>query len=217
MADTISSVSRGNLEAVSTGATAEAIAGAAALVLTILGLSHMAPQLMAAIATVVIGGGLLLEGVAIGARVDRIAPLHNRERAELASGMSAEFVAGVAGIALGILAIAGIYPTLLLAVATLVFGVGLLVGSASLSRLNWASEPAEAIADETLRAARYAVSAAAGAQTLVALAATVLGILALLGFAPGVLSLIALLAIGGSLLLSGGAVSGKVLKLLHRA
>jgi hypothetical protein len=205
-----------NLEVIATGSTREALAGATAIVLTILGLTRLKPVLMAAVATMIIGGALLMAGVTVGLRVDRLAPLQSRERTELASGMSAEFLAGVAGFALGVLAVLGVSSVLLLAIAPIVFGAGLFIGSAMISRLNFltffgVAEPGQ---EPILRAARYTVSAAARAQTLVALAAMVLGILALLGFHPLVLALVALLSIGGTLLLSGGAVSGKVLNLL---
>jgi hypothetical protein len=219
MAQIISSLSRENLSALSTGATGEAVGGAVAVALTILGLSNVAPLVTASVAAVVIGGTLLVTGVAVGARIDRLAPLQNRERVELASGMSAEFVAGISGIALGILALWGVYPVVLLATTPIVFGGGLVSGSAALSRMNRMTEPrapSESPQRSAVRSARYAVRAAAMAQALVGLIATVLGILALVGQKPLTFSLVALLIIGAALLLSGAALSGKMLTLTHR-
>jgi hypothetical protein len=48
-------------------------------------------------------------------------------------------------------------------------------------------------------------------QLLVSLVAIILGILTLVGFAPLILTLVATLAIGAAVLLSGAAVSSRIL------
>jgi hypothetical protein len=65
------------------------------------------------------------------------------------------------------------------------------------------------------RVAGEMVSAANGAQALIGLAAIVLGIIGLVGLYPLTLSLVAFLCLGASVLLSGAAVSTKMLSALH--
>ncbi len=74
--------------------------------------------------------------------------------------------------------------------------------------ISGAHETARHVADE-------AMTAAGGVQALIGLASILLGILALIGLNPGVLSLVALLAIGTAILLSGTAVSGKMLSMFY--
>jgi hypothetical protein len=63
--------------------------------------------------------------------------------------------------------------------------------------------------------AREAVSGAAAVQVLTGTGAAFLGILALVGINPMVLSLVALLAVGASLVLCGTAISSRTLSLLR--
>ena len=97
-----------------------------------------------------------------------------------------ELVAGRAVIVLTILEFAEVSPTFLVALASIVFGVALLLyGAAALSQLN------AALVD-----IRPPTTDTTGLQTMAGLAAIVLGILALSGFAPTKLVLIALLQLG---------------------
>jgi len=56
---------------------------------------------------------------------------------------------------------------------------------------------------------------AAGAQALGGNAAITLGILALVGIVPQTLVLVSVLCIGGAALLSGGALTSKMVSLLY--
>jgi hypothetical protein len=121
----------------------------------------------------------------------------------------------VACIVLGILALLNIAPVTLLAVAAIVFGGTLLVGSTVPTRLNAIS--VQSNAHETARMlAREAVYATAAAQALVGAGAVVLGILALLGFVPWTLVLVATLAVGGAAFLTGSALLGRMMVLFRR-
>ena len=57
---------------------------------------------------------------------------------------------------------------------------------------------------------RDTLYAASGSEALIGAGAIVLGILALAGFSPIVLILVALLAVGASILLAGSAVAGRM-------
>jgi hypothetical protein len=202
------------MKVIAGGSAAEALGGVAAVVLAIIGLSQVLPQTMAAIASIVVGVALVLEGAAILSRMRKLVPsetIGTTTGAELGGGVSAELLGGLAGIVLGALALADVAATALLPVAAIVFGAALLIGSTVISRINSMRVLGARPDDEYLRAASYTVNAAAGAQVLVAIASIVLGILGLLNIAPIVMSLVAFLSVGASVLLSGSAVGSKVL------
>ncbi|HVT29365.1 MAG TPA: hypothetical protein VHE81_15220, partial [Lacipirellulaceae bacterium] len=136
-----------------------------------------------------------------------------RSRTELGSGMSAEMLAGFAGVALGILALVGLVPMTLCTVAVIAFGGALLLGGGETYRVSHLGRYPE---DTAEYAARLSAESAAGGETLVGIAAIVLGILALIGFQPALLTLIGLLCLGGGMLLSGMAVSVRMLLAMQR-
>ena len=109
-----------------------------------------------------------------------------------------ELVAGRAVVVLTILGLAEVSPTFLVALASIVFGVALLLyGAAALSQLN------AALVD-----IRPPTTDTTGLQTMAGLAAIVLGILALSGFAPTKLVLIALLQLGCFSSLTRAVIAG---------
>ena len=195
----------------------EAIGSVAAMVLAILGLAGVLPADMTAIAVIGIGVSLLFEGGMVGARFARLLRSETGETrgyADLGGGMTAEFLAGAAGVVLGFLALLGIAPTILPPVATIVFGGALLLGSGAAARLSYmeatAGKPRAGIEEIT----REAVSATAGAQVLTGLAAGLLGILALVGLTSMTLTLVALLCTGTVIVMSGTAFTGRILHLV---
>jgi hypothetical protein len=196
---------------VATGAGAETFAGAGAAVLAILGLAGIFPMLLASIGTIAVGAAFLFLGAAISARHRELAREAGGGEGEIETGMSVEIVGGLAGIALGILALLGVERMVLLAVAAIAFGGTLLFASPAVYRTGKA---------ETGRAtdnlAREITAGAAGAQALIGIGAGTLGILALVDIIPGTLVLVSVLIVGGAALLSGGALAGKMMGLLHR-
>jgi hypothetical protein len=209
----------------------EAIAGVGAVVLAILGLTHILPRYMAAIGTIVVGAALL-EGRALGTRSRRVT-------AALRGQPSAEVIAGAAGVVLGVLALLGMSELVLLPVGVIVFGASLLIAGFSAPRtapersrriisaetesdelrigpddtIARAIVPARAqagrndvLAVEREVSASESIESSTGAQLLVGLAAVVLGILALLGNSPLILTLVALLCVGSMELLSGAVL-----------
>jgi hypothetical protein len=163
---------------------------------------------MAAIATIVIGAAILLEGGAFGA--GSFASRTATEAAAFEGGVSTMFLGGVAGIVLGILALLGIAQMTLLSVAVLVFGATFLLSGPSVSSAVY-----EGAAQGTT-AVREVGSAGAGGHVLVGLAAIVLGILALIGISQLTLILVALLTLGAGALFSGSAVGARSLSVAAR-
>lgn len=210
------------LKVVAGGSMAETVGGIAAVVLSILGLMQMVPLFMASAATIVVGAALLLEGAAIASRYTDLTtddPTTMAEgryaRSELSGSMSAEFLGGAAGIVLGILALVGVAPLVVLSVGVILFGGSLMAGGNASSRLN-AMTGAPYAEDRQLRSMRTAVDATASSQALIGIASIVLGVLALLRIEPLTLVLVALLAIGASILLNGAAVSTKMFAMFRR-
>jgi len=208
-------VARDAADVVARGSTVEAVAGSGAVILAILGLAGVSPAFLAAIATIAAGAALLSEGGAIATRYSDLVSELSRssvEGGELGAGMSSEFMGGIAGLVLGILALLGVSRWPLMSVAAIVFGGSLLIGSTLVSELNdlTVAVRARRRGEEAGGVARQAVKAAVGTQVLVGLGAAVLGILALIGLAPHALTLVAFLSVGASTLLSGSAVSARL-------
>ncbi len=199
------------------GTIAEGIAGGAAVVLSIVGLSHISPELMLNIATLAMGAALLQEGGAVSMRYSKLLrETHSArltEEAEFGVGVSAEFLGGVAGIVFGILSLAGIVPMTLIPVAVIVFGATLILGSGATVRLNALDIEGSSVPDRIKRITHEAVTAAAGVQLLLGLAGVVLGILALIGTVPLTLCLAALLVVGVSGFLDAAAITARMASL----
>jgi len=193
----------------------EAIAGLAVVILSILGLAGVSPAFLVAIATIVFGVELLLFGSASAAGLARILeqrPNGGALAGSPMSGLSTVFLAGVAGIVLGILALLGVASIHLVAIAIIAFGAALLISSNANMRLRimeTSAEPGDRIGAGL---AEGVASDAAGMQTMSGLTAIVLGILALAGFVPVALTLVALLAMSGFGVLSSTFINNSLMK-----
>jgi len=219
MAESMTQQQKIALETISSGTATEAIGGAAAIVLTILGLSNIAPVYMLSIATIAVGVGLLFQGSAIAAEYsDLISKVGGEElhSMNLGDGLSIEITAGGIGIGLGILSLVFVVPQILTPIAGIVLGCGIALSSRTISRLNDLKIMTSDANDTAQKIAREAVNAASGAQVIVGLGAITLGILSLTGVSPMILTMIALLSLGFSTLLSGLSTSGKALSSFAR-
>lgn len=225
---------------VSGGSAALATGGAAAVVLAIIGLSMVLPIWMVTIATIIVGFAFILEGIAIAGRQVQLLSRTGGtiEQTELAGGLSAEFLAGCAGLALGIIGIFGIYPVVLSACAVILYGSALVFGSRSRisDRAEWTGathRPGDSGADVTqtdaprgqvtnwaveqpLEQLNKLLSPVYGTHVMVGFGCIALGILALAGVRPLVLVLVGLLAVGFTLFLSGTAVATRFMYRLAR-
>jgi hypothetical protein len=200
------------LHQLSAGTGTEALVGAGAVVLAIIGLAGVETFYMAAIAAIVVGAALVLEGAVLMAKqAEMEAEFSTGESQRFEGGLPAELLGGLAGIVLGVLALIGIVPTVLLSVALLVFGACTLLGAGMTSHVrNFVPEPAtEQMAGRVV--AREATVASVGAQALIAIAAIVLGILALVHIVPMTLVLVGMLILGASVVLTGSAMTAWML------
>jgi hypothetical protein len=197
------------------GGFADALGGVAAIVLAIVGLAGVRPEPLAAIATIVFGAALLIQG---GAMLSEFAQVETTVGDDSLSasggGISVLFLVGVAGVVLGVLALIGLYAPILTAVAVIAFGAALLLSSSAVWRLL--TSPAIAARFETgspiVRVVASEMAAGStGVQAMAGLAVAVLGILAVCGVYAQPLTLIALLVAGAAILLTGSALSGTMI------
>jgi hypothetical protein len=197
------------------GSSVELIGGAASVVLAIIGVAGFHPMYMLSIATICAGVALLAEGGSIAARwndVMRRTEGNQYDRSELVGGIGTEVFGGAVGVVLGILALVGVRPFVLLPVAAIVFGASLLLGGAAQPELESLVPEHDA---RYRRITRDAIQASGGVMVMVGIAAAVLGILALLSVGPiTTLSLVALLCVGGALLIAGGALTARFVRRL---
>jgi hypothetical protein len=137
------------------------------------------------------------------------------------STLSAVFLVGAAGLVLGILALIGIHPTVLVPVSIIAFGTALVLSSNAVwhlyvvRRAMIAGAATPPVSGNEVLASEMA-SGSAGMQALAGLAAVVLGILALAmtGANAAVLFLVALIVLGATLMLTGSTLSGMVLSFM---
>ena len=198
----------------------EAIGGITTIVLAIIGLAGGFQNDMLSIAIIVLGASLILEGGAIATSFRRaMFSLEGTEGgAELGGAATTEFLAGFTGIVLGILALLGVGgPSALnhlVSSAVIVFGASLLLSSSAVSHLHsfWSTSQYNAEGSRFL--AQSACETKAAGQMLVGLAAVVLGIIALVSYNAAMLNLVALLALGVAVLLSGTAFGARAM--LHK-
>lgn len=215
-------VERKTAKVVAGGSGIGALCGLGAIVLTILGLIGLMPVVLLSIAVIVAGVALVFEGGAIMARHQDLqaaaaAEAGHAGEVEVEMGMCAEYVGGITGIVLGILALLHVATLTLLPIAAIVFGATLLLGSGTDYRLNELPVP-EHDNEYGHHTHHRAASGTAGADVLIGLGGLTLGILALVGVAHGaapVLSLVALLAIGVAELISGSALSTRMTRMFH--
>jgi hypothetical protein len=125
-----------------------------------------------------------------------------------AYGGSADAIGGLATIILAICGLAGVNSPFMAVIATVVFGAGLLIHAASL-RARY-SQSMQLPGEDALGDGGGGFVA----LFLIGAAGVVLGVMALLGVEPAVLTPVATIAYGGALLLGGGAAR-RLLALRH--
>ena len=198
-----------------TGSAAEALGGAAAAVLALVGLTGTASVNVAAVACITLGVVFLLGSGLFAAEYHKVVSDVGGtpwSAAEYGGGLGAQAIAGIAAIMLGILALLGIDPQIILSTTVLSLGAGLLLGSGVVARMARVHPENGENADAfTGRVSGQLASGASGSQSLIGFGAVLLGILGLLNFAPLLLVLTALLGIGLANFVSGSAMASRVL------
>ncbi len=196
------------------GSLAEGIAGGAGVALAIIGLASILPHYMIPVSTIALGIAFVFEGGAVARRFTRLLSETTRgwlDVSGLGSGLTAEVFGGITGIILGILTLLNVSPVVLMPTAAIVFGGTLIFSSGISARLDEMLIGRMSEEEVFKDVAREAVTASSGISLLFGVVAVTLGILALVGIGPIILNLVALLCIGLSNLLSGTAISTRIL------
>jgi hypothetical protein len=207
------------LEIETTGSVVEATLGIAVVVLAIIGLAHADWIVFGAIAAIVLGAALLAQGGAVAAEYTKLLSIISGGTLgaiELGGGMTVEVLAGGSIVVLGILALVGFNPDVLLAAGVIAVGASLVLAASGLQRLNTLKVQAAGMSELAQKVTEAAVACAITAQVLCGGAAIVLGILALTVMAHAtVLMLVGLLVLGATVALSGTALTGRLLRLFN--
>jgi hypothetical protein len=211
---------RAGTETAAYGGLVDAVGGVATVVLAIVGLAGVRADILTPIAVMVFGAALLIQAGAMlseYAQISLPAPISAEQFG--AGGLSSLFLVGAAGIVLGVLALIGIATQTLTSIAVIAFGAALVISSNSVRHLYVLRSAAmRTMAPQygsTFLAGEMA-SGSAGVQLLAGLAAIVLGILAVTGINPAILTLSALMVLGATVVLTGSTLSGIVLGFMPR-
>jgi hypothetical protein len=195
------------------GGFVDALGGIATIVLAIIGLAGVKAEMLVAIATVVFGAALLIQGGAMLTEFAQTETAAETAGPTSGGGLSALFLVGFAGIVLGVLALLGLYAPVLTAAAAIAFGAALVISSSAVWQLLTSRSIAARFERHSplLRVMASEVAAgSAGLQAMAGLAVIVLGILAVAGVYTTGLSLIALLIAGAAIVLTGSSLSGSM-------
>lgn len=195
------------------GLLTEGAAGLAVIVLAIIALAGASSAgALTAIATIVVGVGLMVQGFNTAAENAR---LMSPELAGLGAGESAgevmvDCLAGGVGIVLGILALIGVSAApVLLPAALIVFGAALLLSGA----LELRGPTVVPLSPTTAQTLSRGSAGTGGMEAIIGIAAVVLGILALLTAHSGVLVMVGFIAVGAAMLLVSATFSGAVMRI----
>jgi hypothetical protein len=136
--------------------------------------------------------------------------------AELGGGLTVEILAGLGGIALGVLSLVRVAPFVLAPIAVIAFGTALVIGSGVKARLNHLAISSQTEERLVYRITREVILAATGVEILIGLSVMALGVLGVIGIYPAALSLIGILAAGSFILLAGTAIGTRMIAMFRR-
>ena len=215
-------------ERTSYGGFIDAAGGIAAVILAIIGLTGMHATMLLSVVTIIFAASLLIQGGTMLSEYARLlfptGASASMEHPFGGSTLSSVFIAGATGVVLGILALLGISSVILSSIAVIAFGAAMVLSSnavLNMHQLRMASmrnAGPQVYTGSEMLAAEMATGSA-GIQAVAGLGAIVLGILAIIGSVgnPVALSLVALLGLGGTLIMTGTSLSGVVAGFMHPA
>ncbi len=209
---------RRSLKALLNDSVAEVIVGGGAIVLSLIGLSNINPELMLPLAAIVMGIAFILEGEVVLARASKFfMKSADRLREEQPGvGVTAELIGGIAGLALGILALLGLYPLVLVPIAAIAYGSTLIFGSGLNARMSDLEIESYGEPVCIRRLVCEALASSSHVAFLLGLGAAILGITALTGVNALSLSLVALLIAGVGSLLDGASITFRMASVYRR-
>jgi hypothetical protein len=183
-------------EAEPVGLLTEGAAGIAIIVLAIIGLAGISAEVLASIATIVIGVGLMMQAFNSAAEQSRLVATGAavQQMTDFGGEIMVDVLAGVAGIVLGVLALIGVNAAHLVPIALIAFGGSLLLSGMI---AGWS---------------RSAI-AASGIEILAGVTAVVLGILTLVTMKSWILVFAGFIVVGVAMLMVSASFTGAVLRL----
>jgi hypothetical protein len=190
------------------------VAGIGALTVSILGLAGVQPAVMISIATLLLGLGFLILGDtgALSHILFRARSSEERWNSmNLWRGVAIAWLAGIVGVIVGILGFVSAAAATYGGVMALVYGLAL-IGCTGLTQPTSAAEFATGAGPR--RFLVLTLHPAMGTEFFIGLGAVILGVLALFHFAPLVLVLVSLLAVGSTLAFVATAVCSATMHLL---
>ncbi len=199
------------------GTFTEAAGGIAAIVLGILGLAGIVPATLAAVGVIVIGAALLTEGMAVLAEFAQLSQTDDgsaRDVAGAGGGVMLEFLSGIGVIVLGVLALLNVANMTLLAVSIVAVGGTLILAGGMLSTMATSNLSGQNHTGDQM--ARNAAAGTRGLEILIGIGGVVLGILALVGINQLTFILVSVLGFGSAILLTGSAITGRLLAIMSR-
>lgn len=200
------------IKIITRGTAVESVAGMAAAVLAILGLSGVYSYTLLPLSVVVLGMAMIIEARMIIRKFSEVMrELGEARGARITTGgMSIEALAGIAGMTMGLLALLGLNPAVLCAVSVMVYGAAMLFSISTMTTINSviisgiSRNPLVRSMAVSLFAASYDVRVLVGMGTLT------LGILSAIGIYPETLGLVGVLAAGGAMFLETFAFSERL-------
>lgn len=208
------------------GSTLKTIGGVVTAILAILALIGVLPALLVAVAGIVFGAAMLIEGLGIASEYNALAARVAEGRSEIAEfggGVGVEVLVGMSAIALGVLALVGVATSTLIPVLIIVGGAGLVLSAGTTQRLNDLHLVTYGHTDMARHVTHASMTGAAVAQTLGGIAALVLGILSLVDVSAaaaagfGTLPQVGMLVLGIATAFAGGALAGKATRIYRHS
>jgi len=201
------------------GGFIDALGGIATIVLAIIGLSGIKSEVLVSISTIVFGAALLIQAGALLSEFSQIEPAQDTDVGTAGGGgLSVLFLAGIAGIVLGVLALLDVHAPVLTAAAVIAFGAAFVISSWTVwqlltspligARFRTHAPMVRLIASEV-------AAGSAGLQVMAGFAVIVLGVLAVCGIYTVPLALTALLVSGASIVMTGSALSGTMVSFMR--
>lgn len=191
-------------------------AALALVILGILALARIDPTLLVSIAVIVAGVMVASDSAALSQQIAAALAANKAHRvnaSELPAGMGAGVLGGITGVVLGILAILGVAPSTLIAVAVIVFGAAVMFDFAARSQLHALRMTTEETSEHSAKLALATATSTRTAAMFTAVGLIALGIIALAGISGDVLTAVALLGLGAYVLLEEGSVAGHLMHL----
>jgi hypothetical protein len=189
--------------AIASGSWLELVGAMLGVVAAFLGLIGRIPLAMASLSVLAVGLALFGHGVGLAMRWKNLSERVSKSRlSAMSAGIAADLVGGGLAVIGGALALARVYPLIVMPAAAIAVGVALVL--AGPAQLEVATLPPEGYRYEDLG------RTSSGVQVIGGVAAVVLGVLALVTVGPIVtLGLIAALVAGAVELISGGTLSSR--------